>query len=536
MHTTDSIVLSGLSFGFDPLGPPLLDGLNATIPPGRTGVVGRNGTGKTTLLRLLSGELRPTAGHLETPGAVIRLRQDLLQRPEATVAELLGIDHVLGALRAIEAGSLEQTDYDTVGQDWDVEARAIALLARRVPSLHADGVLDRTAATLSGGELMLTAMCGLELAGGAVALLDEPTNNLDARSREALHQAVREWDGTLLVVSHDVTLLNLGDSILELHEGRLTLHGGNFDAYQEHLAAEQVAAEQAVRAAGQKLRTERRERDHVQTAMARREQKSRKDYVNKRAPRITMKSWAEKSEKVRAAENIKAAEKVAEAAAAVGAAEERVRADRSIRVDIVDPGAARGRRLAELVGTNRTVHVTGGDRIGLVGDNGVGKTSLVRHLLHPLEPRHTPAAGRLLTTRYGHLDQRLELDDAATVLEVVRRAAPERQPQEVRGALARFLLRGEAVDRTVATLSGGERFRVALARLLLADPPPELLILDEPTNNLDLDSVGQLVDALRSYRGGLLVISHDQHLQARLELDQVVELDRTGALTEHGAP
>ncbi|GAB3814841.1 ABC-F family ATP-binding cassette domain-containing protein [Tessaracoccus terricola] len=530
MHTTQSIVLSELSFGFDPLGDPLLEGLNATIPPGRTGIVGRNGSGKTTLLRLLSGELAPTTGHVETPGPVAHLRQDLFQRPDATVAQLLGIDAKLAALRAIEAGSIEQVHYDTVGPDWDIDARATALLARRVPSLGSGDVLGRTAATLSGGELMLVATCGLELAATRISVLDEPTNNLDARSRAALHQAVREWDGTLLVVSHDVALLNLMDSILELHDGVLTVHGGNFDAYREHLAAEQAAAAQAVRSAEQKLRTERRERDHVQTAMARREQKSRKDYANKRAPRITMKSWAEKSEKVRAAENIKAAEKVAEAAAAVGAAEERVRDDRSIRVDIIDPGTARGRRLAELEGTNRTVHVGGGDRIALVGDNGVGKTSLLHSLFHPSGPRHTQAAGRLLTGRHGHLDQRLELPADASALELVRAAAPNRPPHEVHGALAKFLLRGDAVHRPVGTLSGGERFRVAFARLLLADPPPELLVLDEPTNNLDLESVEQLVDGLRAYRGALLVVSHDQHLLDQLALDQVVELDAEGEL------
>lgn len=531
MHTTSSIVISELSFGFDPLDDPLLEGLNATIPPGRTGIVGRNGTGKTTLLRLISGELSPTSGQVTVPGDVARLRQDLLQRPELTVAEILGIDRAVNALRAIEAGSMSHADFDAVGSDWDVDARATALLARRVPSLGAEAVLARTAATLSGGELMLTAMCGLELAGATVAVLDEPTNNLDARSRSALYKAATDWDGTLLVVSHDVALLNLMDSILEVHDGSLRVHGGNYDSYREHLAAEQAAAEQTVRAAEQKLRTERRERDHIQKAMARREQKSRKDYANKRAPRITMKSWGEKSEKVRAAEQNKAAQKVAEAATAVGAAEERVRSDRSIRVDIIDPGTARGRRLAELVGTNQTVHVTGGDRVALVGDNGVGKTSLLRTLLTPGQPRHTPARGRLLTSRYGYLDQRLELDAEATALESVQAAVPDKVPQEIRAGLAKFLVRGDIVDRPVGALSGGERFRVALAGLLLADPPPELLVLDEPTNNLDLDSIEQLVVGLQSYRGALIVVSHDQHLLEQLDLDQVIELDASGGLT-----
>lgn len=296
MHTSSSIVISELSFGFDPLGDPLLEGLNATVPPGRTGIVGRNGTGKTTLLRLVTGELSPTAGQVLLPAEVAHVRQDLFQQGVLTVAELLGIDDILTALRAIEAGSIEQHHFDTVGTNWDVEARAVALLSRRLPSLDSDGVLERRLATLSGGELMLAAMCGLELSAAPIAVLDEPTNNLDAGARASLYEAVREWNGTLLVVSHDVELLNLMDAILELHDGKLTLYGGNFDAYREQLATEQAAARQAVRAAEHKLRSERRERDHVQTAMARREQKNKKDYANKRAPKIVMKAWGQKSE------------------------------------------------------------------------------------------------------------------------------------------------------------------------------------------------------------------------------------------------
>jgi ATPase subunit of ABC transporter with duplicated ATPase domains len=145
----------------------------------------------------------------------------------------------------------------------------------------------------------------------------------------------------------------------------------------------------------------------------------------------------------------------------------------------------------------------------------------------------TPGLNRepveLHTDRVGYLPQRVDgLDDAATVLENVRTAAPEAPPAEVRNRLARFLIRGATVDRPVGALSGGERFRVALARLLLADPPPQLLVLDEPTNNLDLDTVDQLVDALSAYRGAVLVVSHDDAFLARLGLDVTLELSSTG--------
>ena len=120
------------------------------------------------------------------------------------------------------------------------------------------------------------------------------------------------------------------------------------------------------------------------------------------------------------------------------------------------------------------------------------------------------------------------LDEDASVLENVRAAAPDLPTAEMRNRLARFLLRGAAVDRPVSTLSGGERFRVALARLLLADPPPQLLVLDEPTNNLDIDTVDQLVGALSSYRGAVLVVSHDDAFLARLGVDLTLELTPEG--------
>jgi ATPase subunit of ABC transporter with duplicated ATPase domains len=143
------------------------------------------------------------------------------------------------------------------------------------------------------------------------------------------------------------------------------------------------------------------------------------------------------------------------------------------------------------------------------------------------------AHAELHTDRVGYLPQRVDgLDDAASVLENVRGAAPSVPVPELRNRLARFLIRGAAVDRPVGSLSGGERFRVALARLLLADPPPQLIVLDEPTNNLDLDTVDQFVDALAAYRGAVLVVSHDDAFLARLGIDTTLELGPDGGFTE----
>ena len=162
--------------------------------------------------------------------------------------------------------------------------------------------------------------------------------------------------------------------------------------------------------------------------------------------------------------------------------------------------------------------IRGPERVAILGANGVGKTTLLEALL-PTVP-----------VRVGYLPQRLLMDDDATVLELLRAGAPHVPPAELRNRLARLLIRGDMVTRPVGSLSGGERSRVALAQLLLADPPPELIVLDEPTNDLDPDSVDQLIDALAAYRGAVLVVSHDRAFLKPLGLDATLLLDEVGVL------
>lgn len=167
--------------------------------------------------------------------------------------------------------------------------------------------------------------------------------------------------------------------------------------------------------------------------------------------------------------------------------------------------------------------------MALTGRNGIGKTRLLETLTRGREPVPGWAYARPHTDRIGYLPQRLDhLDDDASIFDSIRRAAPGTAPNGVRAALARFLFRGDTIHRRVGDLSGGERFRVALATLLLTDPPSQLLVLDEPTNNLDLDSVDELVDALDGYRGGLLVVSHDDVFLDRLGSDVRIELTEDG--------
>ncbi len=216
-------------------------------PRGRTGLVGTNGTGKSTLLRLLAGELRPTEGSLTVGGNLAHLPQNITLDTELRVDAALGIAERRAALRAIEAGDVREEHFETVGDDWDVEERALATLGSL--GLGAVG-LDRTVGQLSGGETVLLRLAALLLERPDVLLLDEPTNNLDLFARRRLYDAVDSWrTGILIVVSHDRDLLDRVDRIAELRSGAVSWYGGGWSAYQEALATQQEAAGRMLRSA-----------------------------------------------------------------------------------------------------------------------------------------------------------------------------------------------------------------------------------------------------------------------------------------------
>ncbi|WP_226485741.1 ABC-F family ATP-binding cassette domain-containing protein [Streptomyces parvulus] len=538
-----AIVCSNLSFAW-PDDTQVFDDLSFTVPPGRTGLVAPNGSGKSTLLKLIAGELRPLAGSVSVSGTLGHLPQSLPLSVDLTVAEVLGVADVIRALDAVESGDVDEQHFATIGDDWDVEERSRAQLDR----LGLAGLaLDRSLATLSGGQAVSLGLAAQLLKRPDVLLLDEPTNNLDAEARHKLYDALSDFTGCLLLVSHDRALLDRMERIAELGSDHLRLYGGDFTAYEAAVVAEQEVAEKNVRSAEQELRREKREMRQARERAERRAGNAQRNLKNAGLPRIFAGNMKRGAQEAAGRAGTMHAARVSEARARLDEAGRAVREEVKLALQLPDTQVPAGRTLFQgtgmrvrlddveaFAGNGVDLTVRGPERIALTGPNGAGKTLLLRLITGSLQPDSGEI--RRHDGRIAYLSQRLDLlDPGRTVAENFAAFAPERPEAERMNLLARFLFRGPGAHLPVGVLSGGERLRATLACVLCADPAPHLLLLDEPTNNLDLVGAGQLESALDSYQGAFLVVSHDERFLAGIGISRRLRL-ADGTLTEAGAP
>ncbi|HEY4199853.1 MAG TPA: ABC-F family ATP-binding cassette domain-containing protein [Devosiaceae bacterium] len=521
------VALNSVSYS-TPDGQTLFQNLNLAFGPVRTGLVGRNGTGKSTLLKLLAGELLPAAGDIAVSGTLRMLRQSV-QVDDATVADAFGATAALRRLARLEAG---HGDVDDAAEaDWTLPARIEAALER----LHLPGLTPgRPLATLSGGQRTRIALAALVFDAPDLLLLDEPTNNLDADGRLAVAEVLRNWRGGAIVVSHDRELLRQMDAIVELTTLGAKTYGGNYDTYTERKALELAAAEHTLATA------ERHVTEIDKRIQATRERQARRDGAGARKasrgdiPKIMLGARRENAQKTSGDQAQLAGRQRAEATAEAADARAQVEILQKVSLKLAPTHLPAGKTVLEahaLTGgpdphnpiiRNFSVQLIGPERVAVTGPNGAGKTTLLRLLTSTLPP----VSGSVhIASRYALLDQTVSLlNPSLTIRDNFRILNPGDDENAGRAALARFMFRADAALQSVASLSGGEMLRAGLACTLGGNRPPELLILDEPTNHLDLTAISAVEAGLSAYDGALLVVSHDRPFLEAVGITRTIAL------------
>jgi ATPase subunit of ABC transporter with duplicated ATPase domains len=495
-----------------PDGHDLFTHLDLSFGAERTGLVGRNGVGKTTLLRLVTGELTPQSGTVTSDGRLAVLRQSVRPGADETVADLFGARDGLALLARAEAG---EADADELANaDWTLEARMAAALSE----LGLDVAPDTPLLTLSGGQATRAALAALTFAAPDFLLLDEPTNNLDRDGRDAVIGLLARWKAGAVVISHDRELLDTMDAIVELTSLGATRYGGNWTQYRERKAIELASAKHDLADAERRVDEVRKSAQAAAEKQARRDSAGKKMAAKGGIPKIILGGMKENAENSGAAGRRLAERQGREAEAAASLARQRIEVLQPLTVDIPSTGLAAGKTVLRLddvtagygeapVLRELSLSLIGPERVAVTGPNGSGKTTLLSLVSGTL----APTSGTVeVMTRFAMLDQRVSLlDPALSIADNVVRLNPGADITTCRAALARFMFRADAALQLAGTLSGGQMLRAGLAAVLGTSPPP-LLILDEPTNHLDIASIEAVEAGLRAYDGALLVVSHDE--------------------------
>jgi len=494
-------------------GETLFGPLDLAFDRQRCGLVGRNGVGKTQLLRLIAGLDLPGNGHVESHAALAYVAQQPEIAPHTTLAQLLGYGEVFAALARLEQGRPLADDIDRLEGRWDLHDRLQnAFAAAGLPAFDP----LRSASSLSGGERMRAALCGVLLGEADYLLLDEPTNHLDSAGRAWLYQQLDQWRGGLLIASHDRQLLARMERIVELTPGALRSYGGNYEDYRRQRDTEQQAARADLEHAREERRRTRARQQKEHDMSQRRSAQTLRvvDTLNIASfERVAYKSAAKESLGTLRKQHQDQRDSLD---AAVREAYQRVEEEQPVLLALPGSEVSANKQVLVLERLQLPfvsappldLRIDGPMRVALTGPNGCGKSTLLKTVLGQL----TALSGHChcpLSTAY--LDQTLsQFDPSLSVMDHLGLQDSPLAEGALRTRLAQLQLGADRIALPLGSLSGGERLKAALACALWRRQPAQLLLLDEPTNHLDLASSLAIETALADFPGAMLVVSHDE--------------------------
>lgn len=500
----------------------------------KVALIGNNGAGKSTLLKIIAGGLQASQGQILMQTKPYYIPQLFGQYNHWTIAAALGVAEKLKALHEILNGNVTAENYSLLDDDWTIEERC------REAMHHwnlADVDLSQQMSTLSGGQKTKVFLAGVAIHQPELILLDEPSNHLDSIHRQLLYDFIEATSATLIVVSHDRKLLNMLDTVCELSSFGITVYGGNYDFYFEQKQIENNALnldihskEKALRKAKDK---ERETMDRQQKLDARGKSKQEKAGV----ARIMMNTLRNSAENSTSKIKHVHTEKIDSIAQELQALRTALPGIDKMKFGFDDSVLHKGKILFTANGINccytkqpvwkngLDIHVTSGERIALKGRNGSGKTTLIKLITGELQPNSGTAF--IAASKSVYIDQDYSLiDNKLNVYEQAQQFnIGALQEHEIKIRLHRFLFTKQDWEKSCAILSGGEKMRLLLCCLTISNQSPDMIILDEPTNNLDIRNLEIMTAAINEYQGTLIVVSHDEYFLEQIKIDRSITLD-----------
>lgn len=531
MSQQPQILIHNLSYNL-PTGKPLFKDFSFCFDFKKTAIVGKNGSGKSSLVKLIQGEVLPQSGSIQSFARITICPQDFSALLNKTIAAIFGITEKLAALKNINAGSINEHDFAVLNDDWLVKEKTLAKLAafglQSVP-------LEKPLKDFSGGEITRIFLANAFAANPDFIILDEPTNNLDCRARNILYDKIIEWQQGLIVISHDRKILELMEQIIDITPLGVKIYAGNFSDYCVQKDLEQKAKMRELEDARKLMQ---KTAVSVQTSREKREQREAKGKHLRKSggqPKMLLDAMRDSATHNQKKLLIKARAMQTRAEEQLQTAKNNIIIEKQLVLELPKTKVPHGNLVLKIEnlsfayqnsamlfnGFNLTL--VGPERIAISGPNGSGKTTLVRLILNELQPTNGTVYCGVKTA---YLDQLAStLNSNISVMDNFKLINLSSKETEARTHLARFLFRADDALKLAGSLSGGEKLRALLACILMSDEPPQLIILDEPTNHLDLDSVAIIEHALQLYQGALIVISHDERFLINIGVSKRIVCD-----------